>query len=102
VIIEEPGFPLGVSRDAAFDNRVAAFEPGAMLILFSDALIETPAPPDSVFTADGLCAFVNDIPPDGDPHELCDGVLRHLFSRISDKPADDLTLIAAHHLPPER
>ena len=33
--------------------------------------------------------------------ELLDGVLREFFSRISKKPADDLTLVAVHHLSDE-
>jgi sigma-B regulation protein RsbU (phosphoserine phosphatase) len=97
-IIEEPGFPLGVTREASFDNRVAAFAPGAMLLLFSDALIETPPPPNAVFTADLLRDFVNGIPAGGGPHALCERVLRHLFRKIEEKPADDLTFIAAEHV----
>jgi sigma-B regulation protein RsbU (phosphoserine phosphatase) len=97
-IIEEPGFPLGITRDATFDNRVAAFAPGAMLLLFSDALIETPPPLNAVFTAEALRDFVDGIPPEDGPHALCERVLRHLFRKISEKPADDLTLIAAEHV----
>jgi phosphoserine phosphatase RsbU/P len=100
-IIEEPGFPLGVTREATFDDQVAAFEPGAMLLLFSDALIETPPPPDAVFTADSLRRFADAVPAESGPHVLCDRVLRHLFRHIREKPADDLTLIAAHHVMPE-
>ncbi len=101
-IVQEPGFPLGVTREATYENRMAAFEPGAMLLLFSDALIETPPPPHAIFTADSLCRFVDGLSPDGGPRALCDRVLRHLFSRVSEKPADDLTLIAAHHVMQER
>jgi sigma-B regulation protein RsbU (phosphoserine phosphatase) len=96
-IIEEPGFPLGITREATFDNRVADFAPGAMLLLFSDALIETPPPPNAVFTAEALRDFVDGIGLESGPHTLCERVLRHLFRNISEKPADDLTFIAAEH-----
>jgi sigma-B regulation protein RsbU (phosphoserine phosphatase) len=113
-IFQEPGFPLGVTRDATYENFAAPFAPGATLLLFSDALIETPAPPDAAFTETSLCDFVESIAPAihphdpprfvhafapvNGPHELRDGVLREFFSRISEKPEDDLTMVAAHHL----
>jgi sigma-B regulation protein RsbU (phosphoserine phosphatase) len=100
-IVQDPGFPLGVTRDATYDNRTAQFGPGAMLLLFSDALIETPPHPDEAFTEASLRDFVESIAPSSGPHELRDGVLREFFTRISGKPEDDLTFVAAHHLIPE-
>lgn len=113
-IVQEPGFPLGVTRDAAYENFTAPFAPGGTLLLFSDALIETPPHPDEAFTETSLRDFVEAIAPASDPHQprdfvdafmpasgphkLRDCVLREFFSRISEKPADDLTFVAAHHL----
>lgn len=113
-IIQQPGFPLGITRAATYENFTAPFAPGATLLLFSDALIETPPPPRAAFTKDSLCDFVESIAPAIDPHappgfidaftplsgphELRDCVLREFFSRISEKPADDLTFVATHHL----
>jgi sigma-B regulation protein RsbU (phosphoserine phosphatase) len=97
-IIDEPGFPLGVTRDATYDNCTARFAPGAMLLLFSDALIETPSPPDSAFTIESLAEFVASLPPISDPQVLRNRVLTEFFSRITEKPDDDLTLIATHHM----
>ncbi len=96
-IISEPGFPLGVTRMATFDNCEAPFAPGGTLLLFSDALIETPPPPDAAFDVARLCDFVSAIPVEDGPHEIIHQVLRHLFANIRDKPEDDLTLVAAHH-----
>ena len=105
---------LGVTRDATYENITAPFAPGATLLLFSDALIETPPHPDEAFTETSLCDFVESIAPASDPcapdgfveaftplnrpHELRDSVLREFFSRIPEKPTDDLTLVVAHHL----
>ncbi len=97
-VIREPGFPLGVTPEATFDNQTAPFEPGAMLLLFSDALIEAPPPPDAIFSADSLCAFIDTAPLPGGPHALCDAILAHLFANIDEKLPDDLTLIAAHYV----
>ena len=97
-VISEPGFPLGVTRAATYDSQSAVFAPGATLLLFSDALIETPPPPDAVFDAEGLCEFVSAIPEEQGSHEICRQVLRHLFSSIREKPEDDLTLVTAHHV----
>lgn len=113
-IVQEPGFPLGVTRDATYDNFSAPFAPGGTLLLFSDALIETPAPPDAAFTETSLRDFVESVAPAlrrhgpggsvdalapvRGPHELRDVVLGEFFTRISGKPEDDLTFVAAHHL----
>jgi sigma-B regulation protein RsbU (phosphoserine phosphatase) len=100
-VIEVAGFPLGVTRDATYENRVAPFSPGGMLVLFSDALIETPPPPESAFTPLTLCDFANSLPPDIRPRQLCDRLLKELFERASEKPSDDLTLIAVQHMKQE-
>ena len=113
-IVQQPGFPLGVTREATYENFTAPFAPGGTLLLFSDALIETPSHPHEAFNENSLRDFVEAIAPANDPcappglveafkpasgpHELRDGVLREFFSRISEKPADDLTLVAVHHL----
>jgi phosphoserine phosphatase RsbU/P len=100
-VLSEPGFPLGITREASFETKQAPFEPGAMLLLFSDALIETPAPPDAVFDAEGLRDFLNAMPAGCSPHEVRSAILQQLFSNIREKPEDDLTLVAAHYFAPE-
>lgn len=101
-VIEVAGFPLGITRDATYEHRIATFAPGGMLLLFSDALIETPAPPESAFTPTTLCDFANSLKPDIGPIELRDRLLEELFTRASEKPSDDLTLIAVQHTKQER
>jgi serine phosphatase RsbU (regulator of sigma subunit) len=66
-----------------------------MLILYSDALIETPFPPNSAFTPDTLRSFVNELPSNLTAHKIRDRLLGELFARSRTKPQDDLTLIAA-------
>lgn len=97
-IIQEPGFPLGVTREATYENMTAAFAPGGTLLLFSDALIETPPPPETAFNEVSLCAFIEAAAPRAGAHELRDRILQEFFARISEKPTDDLTFVAADHL----
>ena len=97
-VVGEPGFPLGMTPEATFETQTAPFESGAMLLLFSDALIETPPPPTSVFSTQKLCQFINTSQGGSTPQELCNAILMHLFDGISEKLEDDLTLIAAHYV----
>lgn len=48
------GFPLGVIRDASFETRIFPFPPGSAALFYSDALIETPQAPHSVYTPETL------------------------------------------------
>lgn len=42
VFLDGSGLPIGVSRHAVYQNRSAPFPKGASLLLYSDALLETP------------------------------------------------------------
>lgn len=48
LLLDGSGLPLGVSRHASYQNRRAPFTKGASLLLYSDALTETP-------DSDGFC-----------------------------------------------
>jgi phosphoserine phosphatase RsbU/P len=93
-VVEAPGFPLGVTPDATFEDHCVSFDPGAMLFLFRDALIETPEPPDSVFSPDSLRTFFDALPPDSDAQEMRDRTLEE---------AEKLSTMLANNYPvPER
>lgn len=91
------GYPLGVLANARFESIRVPFPPGSSLMLYSDALIETPDPPESVFTADSLSAFLNSAHglDASDPVRLVLDKLRQLHP---DNPDDDLTLVSIDHL----
>ena len=57
--IESRGLPLGFVQEAEFDTVEIEFAPGAGLLLYSDALVETPMPPNSIFTEQSLAVFLN-------------------------------------------
>ena len=49
-LLSKPGLPLGIMSDAVFESDIIPFEPGGALLLYTDGLIETPKPPDPIFT----------------------------------------------------
>ena len=95
--VDGTGFPLGLNRQATYENHTCAFGPGSTLFLYSDALIETPDPPDAVFTAESLCAFLDCEDRDLSPQMLQNAVLRQLDSCAQAKPEDDLTIVALQY-----
>lgn len=96
-VIQEAGLPLGVTADATYATRTAPFSPGATLLLFSDALIETPFPPNSAFTPETLRSFANQLPQNMAPLEIRTRLLDELHARTRTKPEDDLSLIAVQY-----
>ncbi|WP_346433099.1 SpoIIE family protein phosphatase [Breoghania sp.] len=80
-------------KGATYENATCAFPPGSTLFLYSDALIETPEPPNAVFTAQSLCEFLQRIPPGATPDNQQKLVLEHLRKTGMDKPEDDLTIV---------
>ena len=50
-LLEKPGLPLGIMRNAVFESETVPFEPGGTLVLYTDGLTETPRPPHPTFTS---------------------------------------------------
>jgi sigma-B regulation protein RsbU (phosphoserine phosphatase) len=97
-LITEPGVPLGLMRDIEYDCHTVPFRPGGALLLYTDALIETPRPPKSIFTAQSLKAYLNEATGTQDALQICRTVIHKVCSNSSVKLDDDLTLIVARHI----
>ncbi len=95
-LLTEPGFPLGITHNAIFESKTLPLEPGGTLALFSDGIVETPRPPDPIFTPESLRALLNAFP-EGSAAELTNKITAALFFEPSIKADDDLTLIIAKH-----
>ncbi|WP_157405661.1 PP2C family protein-serine/threonine phosphatase [Asticcacaulis benevestitus] len=54
------GFPLGFLPEAKYELRSCRFAAGAGLVIYSDALVETPLPPHAIFTPNTLCNLANE------------------------------------------
>jgi phosphoserine phosphatase RsbU/P len=48
-LIDSSGFPLGITPDATYQTHTVPFGPGSNLLIYSDALIETPDLLNTVF-----------------------------------------------------
>ena len=95
-LLAEPGLPLGIMRNAIFESKTLPFGPGGVLALYSDGIIETPRPPDPIFTPASLRALLNAFP-EGSAAELSNKITSALFFDPTIKADDDLTLIVAKH-----
>jgi sigma-B regulation protein RsbU (phosphoserine phosphatase) len=95
-LLEKPGLPLGVMRNAAFESETVPFEPGGALVLYTDGLTETPRPPHPIFTCGSLRRFLN-ASPGGSAFEISNRITSALFFEPSIEMDDDLTLIVAKH-----
>lgn len=89
------GFPLGILEEATFDITRYPFAPGSTLLLYSDALTETPLPPQSVFDTDSLAAFASAQPQGEGPPDMIRRINGALDAHI---PDDDLTMVAIRHV----
>jgi sigma-B regulation protein RsbU (phosphoserine phosphatase) len=95
-LLEKPGLPLGIMRNAVFESETVPFEPGGTLVLYTDGLTETPRPPHPTFTSDSLKRFLN-ASPGGGALEISNRITNALFFNPSIEVDDDLTLIVAKH-----
>ena len=95
-LLAEPGLPLGIMHNANFESKTLPFEPGGVLALYSDGLVETPRPPDPIFTPESLRTLLNTFP-EGSAAELSNKITSALFFEPTIKADDDLTLIVARH-----
>ncbi|CAL4869679.1 Phosphoserine phosphatase RsbU (plasmid) [Asticcacaulis sp. MM231] len=86
------GFPLGFRSESDYVVHQRPFFSGATLVLYSDALVETPLPPDSVFTTQSLRTFLNAQAEDSSARQLANAVIERL-DVPRERLTDDLTLV---------
>jgi sigma-B regulation protein RsbU (phosphoserine phosphatase) len=92
------GLPLGFLASATFDTHVRPFAPGARLILYSDALTETPLPPEAVFDTDGLRTFVDTLPDAASARQVNKALIDQLDLGVH-RLIDDLTVVSLFRAP---
>lgn len=95
-LLEKPGLPLGIMRNAVFESETVPFQPGGVLVLYTDGLIETPRPPDTIFTPNSLRQLLNACS-GGSAAEISSKITSAQFFDPSIEVEDDLTLIVARH-----
>ena len=92
-IIADPGFPVGLSHEATYENHVRRFGPQSVLFLYSDALIETPDMLNPVFSIERLRTFLDARWDQGSPAVMQRAVLEELNRGTPEKLCDDLTIV---------
>lgn len=88
------GIPLGLVARAGYEVRRYPFPPGSTMVLYSDALIDTPLAPDSIFDSERLAAFLGHLDPRLPPERMLADIRRALLPH---QPDDDLTVIVIRH-----
>lgn len=92
-MLDAADLPLGITRMASYSNHVVPFEIASSLIVYSDVLIETPAPPENIFDTEGLRAFIEQSSPNASAYAMLDHIYAPFFNAANAHPADDLTLL---------
>ena len=95
--IDGSGYPLGIVPDATYENHTVPFPPGSALFVYSDALVETPAPPmEPVFTSARLAQFL-DSQRFEPAKQIVPEITEKLPARDPSQSTDDLTLVLLRH-----
>jgi sigma-B regulation protein RsbU (phosphoserine phosphatase) len=92
------GVILGIMPKATYDQAETTFEPGDILVLFSDGVTEAPDPQDQEFGEERLANLVATLR-DRPAREIVEEIHKavHTFTQGA-PPADDITVLIARRL----
>ncbi len=96
-VISQSSLPLGILNDVVYESETVPFHAGGVLALYTDGLVETPRPPNSMLTTDGLRELLDNEEQKKDAGHICRNVVDRLFSAPLTDVVDDITLIIAKH-----
>lgn len=98
--LESHGFPLAVLPNASYTSHSIAFQPGDMLILYSDALTEVTTPKGTLLGEEGVIKMLNALLKHKEVSSewLLKAFLKDFYQGYGKKLADDLTLNIFHLL----
>jgi serine phosphatase RsbU (regulator of sigma subunit) len=92
--LEATGPILGALPDSDWSLKVIYWPPSALLVLYTDGLLETTNPAGHEYGRDRLARRIQDVPPDASAQEIRDGLLADLQAwRGSAEAEDDALLI---------
>jgi len=91
-LLPADGMPLGFSLDADYEPRRVSFPSGGCLVIYSDALIETPHPPHNIFEPETLADFIADHSRLPTAQAKVDAIMKRL-DLDDNELTDDLTLV---------
>jgi sigma-B regulation protein RsbU (phosphoserine phosphatase) len=89
--LDSEGMPIGLLPDPGYEQGSISAEPGAVLLLFSDGVVENRAPDGSMFGTPRLIDFLVE---HGDRDDLIDRLLAALEQHRAGGPRqDDVTIV---------
>ena len=91
--LDSSGFPLRICAAGGYRNETVAFEPGSLLFLYSDALVEgADARPE--IESDELRAILDATAAAGPSQNAHERIVAHFRAATPEVMHDDLTLVA--------
>ena len=85
-----PGSPLGTVTFPSYEESVVGLEPGSVVLLYTDGLVERPTMP----LTGGLQAMAEAAAGTTDPRELCRALPGRVHDVLEGRSADDIALLA--------
>ncbi len=89
--LDSDGMPIGLLPDPGYEQGAILAEPGSVLLLFSDGVVENRAPDGTMFGTPRLVEFLVE---NGEQHDLIDRLLEALEEHRAGGPRqDDVTIV---------
>lgn len=94
-LINADGMPLGISKQAQYHNYQIAFPKGAKLMLYSDALTESPNKDGERLGEEGFSNLVKPFVLEDSltPNTVVESVMKRFFDFAPKPPPDDVTVV---------
>lgn len=97
------GYPLGASQNVNYTSKVLKLRAGALMVLFSDGIIEAENWRGEFFGFERLEYLLNEMPTDISAEEALNRILNAVQQHIGERdPADDMTVMVLRTVGVER
>ena len=95
--VNVPNLPLGIIEPTPYAQFAVPLQPGDLVVLYTDALIESQGAGGEVLGTSGLLELVRSM--DGSAFETLSGSIRDTLAALrgGESPDDDLTVLVLHH-----
>jgi serine/threonine protein phosphatase PrpC len=86
---------LGLSQRLAYDSKTLTLEPGSLLLMLTDGVVEAQNLAGEMFGFERLEALLNGLPADTSAQQLVDKILAGVREHLGGEEAqDDVTIVA--------
>ncbi len=95
-LLNADGMPLGISKQAQYHNIQVPFTPGAKLLLYSDALTESPNAAGERLGEEGFAKMAMQHIKEKTAGDFVRAVMKDFFTYAPPPPPDDVTVVFLH------